>query len=273
MRLQRERRGFLWELIERHYGARNAFLAIYKTYEARVKHLVGERGTPRDKLKLTATETRKLFDTRRLQALIADQVEPLRSVAHALFRENNVPDLYDSKVSRIYHELCVLNEEHLSVHNFPPGGSPREFHRLFREVSQYYPQRLRRVRDLLARAQHRLDELLPEFHDDAIVLRSVYLFRERLWPEGTRAGLTRFLGKMFPAHGAAHGLLAIARSFFKAGFFEQAAASAKTGIAVASRQEKARTATAQQHKETVRELDRLLARAEAEKKALEEQEA
>lgn len=269
-RLQ-ERTGLVWELIEHHYGARNAFLAIHRAYEARVARLVADRGTSREKLKLTAAETKDLFDTWRLQALIRDHVEPLRAAAHALFRDNNVSDLYDSKVSRIYHELCVLNEEHLSVRNFPPDGPPREFARLFREVSEYYPERLRRVRDLFTRAQHRIDDLLPTFRTGAIVLRSVFLFRERLWPEGTTAGLTRFLARMFPDKGAAHGFLAIARSFFRAGFHEQAVECARMGLAVAARLQRASDAS--HPGESARKLERLLARAEAARAALEEQEA
>lgn len=262
------RLGLLWQLIEHHYAVRNLFLAIYKTYEARVARLVEERGLPRDKLRLNPAETKDLFDTYRLRMLISEHVEPLREVSHELFRNDEVSDLYDSKASRIYHELSVLNEEHLSVRNFPPDGPAREFSRLFQEVSEYYPQRLRRVRDLLARAQHRLDDLLPQFRDDPIVLRSAFLFRKQLWPEHTRAGLTRFLAKMFPNRGAPHGFLKIAGSFHKAGFHAQAVEGAKMGIAVASSQEKSRKTPAKEHKETVRKLDRLLARAETEMKAL-----
>ncbi|MHC5052901.1 MAG: hypothetical protein ACYTGK_20115, partial [Planctomycetota bacterium] len=178
---------------------------------------------------------------------------------------------YDSKVSRIYHELSILKEEHLSVRDFPRGGGgSREFARLFREVSEYYPQRLRRVRDLFARATQRLEELLPRFSADAIVLRSAYLFRNDLWPDNPGLGLGRFLNKMFPAEGVAHGFLQIARSFFRAGFFDNAMESARMGVRAAAKKAQARSSQGQEAREITADLDRMIARAEAELKALEE---
>ena len=129
--------GLPWAILECHYVSRAAFLAVFKAYEGRVTRLVKERGIPRDKLKLDPTETRDLFDTWRLNELIEKNLVSLREVSHAFFREQDVPEPYDSKVSRIYHELSILKEEHLSVRDFPRGGGgSREFARLFREVSE-----------------------------------------------------------------------------------------------------------------------------------------
>ena len=98
-------------------------------------------------MRLNPSETRDLFNSEALRDLIVRWVEPLRETARGYFRESNVSEPYDTKVSRIYHELSILLEEHLSVLNFPRAGSAREFGRLFREVSEYYPIRLRRMRD------------------------------------------------------------------------------------------------------------------------------
>jgi hypothetical protein len=272
-RKEESRRGRAWKIIRHHYASRHAFNEIFRIYEARVAALVKERGLPREDLKLTADQTKELFDTGRLNAIIRDELLPLREQAHVLFRENDIAEPYDSTVSRIYHELSILKEEHLSVRDWPRHGPTREFSRLYREVSEYYPQRLRRVRDLFNRAQRRLDQLLPSFREDRILLRSVHLFREELWPENPRGGLVRFLSKMFDAEGAAHGFLQIARSFFKAGFFAEAADSAGMGVAAAGKQAQARSTRAKQLRETISELDSLAARAEAEDKLLREQEA
>jgi hypothetical protein len=263
--------GLPWAVLEWHYISRAAFLAIFKSYESRVLRLVEERGMPREKLKLDPTETRDLFDTWRLNELIEKDLVMLREVSHEFFRKQDVPEPYDSKVSRIYHELSILKEEHLSVRDFPRGGGgSREFARLFREVSEYYPQRLRRVRDLFARATQRLEELLPRFSANTIVLRSAFLFRNDLWPDNPRAGLTRFLGKMFPAEGVAHGFHQVARSFFRAGFFDHAIESARMGVRAAAKKAQARSARGQEARELTAELDRIIARAQAELKALEE---
>lgn len=262
-------RGRAWQILEHHYGSRNRFLAVHRAYEERVARLVAERGVQREKLRLSPAETRDLFDTESLTTLIARHVLPLREASHSYFRDADVAEPYDSNVSRIYHELSILKEEHLSVRSFPKDLGTREFTRLFREVSEYYPQRLRRVRDLFARATRRLEEKLPEFRGDTIVLRSAFLFREELWPDNPRTGLARLLGKMFPSEGGVHGFLEIARSFFRAGFFDYAIASARMGVAVAGKEAQARTTRAQQLRETISELDKLVARAQTEKKALE----
>lgn len=262
-------RGQAWRILLHHYQSRNAFLRIHRDYEERVRSLVSERGVDRGKLRLTPEETKGLFDTARLKALIESAVIPLREASHAYFRYQDVAEPYDSEVSRIYHELSILKEEHLSVRDFPTQLNAREFARLFREVSEYYPQRLRRVKDLFTRAQRRLDELLPRFRGDRIVLRSAFLFREELWPDNPRAGLARFLGRMFREEGVAHGFLEIGRSFLKAGFFDHAIECARLGVAATSKEAQGQGVRAQQVRDTISELDRLIARSETERKALE----
>jgi hypothetical protein len=270
---EREQQGLPWLVIQYHYRSRHAFAHIQRAYESRVKALVAERGVARDRIKLTAQETRLLFDTPELEDLLINMILPLRDASHTMFRFSDIAEPYDSKISRIYHELSILKEEHLSVRDWPKDGGSREFARLFREVSEYYPQRLRRVRDLYQRATKRLEVLLPRFQDNRVVLRSVWLFREELWREQARPGLVRLLDHMFPEGGAPDGFLRIARSFYRAGFFEQAAECAKMGVAAAGRLAQARSSRGHEARDTISELDRLIAHANAEQHALMEQEA
>jgi len=267
------RRGRAWDVIVHHYGGRRAFTAVYRDYEARVRKLVETRGMPRERLELSPQETTRLFDTDRLRSLLTEHVAPLRDASHALFRDEDQAELYDTDVSKIYHELSILKEEHLSVRDFPRDRAGREFARLFREVSQYYPQRLRRVRNLFARAQRLLEALLPGFREDAIVLRSAFLFRGDLWPDAPEEGFARFLGKMFPDGGAAAGFLVVARSFHGAGFLEEAAQCARVGIAGAKVTGGAGAARAAPGRDTIGDMEALVARAEAEWKALQEADA
>jgi len=127
------------------------------------------------------------------------------------------------------------------------------------------------VKEIFARAERRLEELLPRFADDRITLRSAYLFREQLWPDNPRVGIARFLAHMFPEEGEVYGFLQIARSFLRAGFFTEAEECARMGVAVAGKKAQARTSKAKAVRETIAELDRLAARAEAERQALEEE--
>ena len=97
------------------------------------------------------------------------------------------------------------------------------------------------------------------------------MFRSDLWPEDTTAALINFLDRMFVEEGAPHGFLQIARSFFKAGFFEDSAECARLGAAAGGRQAQARSSRARELRETISELDRLAARADAERRALQDQ--
>ncbi len=265
------RLGLVWSVLHLHFESRRSLHAIFREYEARVARLVKERGQPREDIKLTASATQDLFDTWRLKELFDGHIGPLHNASRALFRSAAEVDPYDSYISRVFHELAILLEEHLSVREFPRTGGARPFARLFREVSEYYPQRLRRMKELFARAQKRLIEILPGFAGDTIVLRSCFLFREEMWPDNPKSGLTRFLTNMFPEQGAAEGYHRVARSFFKAGFFDEAEQCARLGAASLGKEAQARSSHAQKVRETISELDRLASRAGAERLALQEQ--
>ncbi len=258
-------------MVRAHYLCRRTFTEIHRAYEERVAAYVKKSGKTRENLRLSVSETRSLFETSALDHLIDDGLERLRDFARTCFGDEDDVELYDSRVSRIYHELAILREEHRSVRNFPREGSRREFTRLFNEISEYYPERLRRVKKIFASAERRLEELLPRYAEDRILLRSAYLFRTDLWPDGSRGALARFLGKMFPDAGEAHGFLQVARSFLRAGFFDEAEECARMGVAVAGKKAQARTTRAKEVRETIAELDRLTARAAAERQALQEE--
>ena len=121
-----------------------------------------------------------------------------------------------------------------------------------------------------AGAQKRFEQILPQFADDPIVLRSAYLFRAELWPDDPGRSLHRFLQKVFHGEGTLHGFVMVARSFLKTGFYEHAAAAARLGVAVCGKSAQARSTRAQQIREDSAELDRIAARAEAQLAALQE---
>ena len=76
---------------------------------------------------------------------------------------------------------------------------------------------------------------------------------------------------MFPTEYVAHGFHQVARSFFKAGFFDHAIESARMGVRSAAKKAQARSARGQEARDLTAELDRIIARAETELKALEDE--
>ncbi|HVG94380.1 MAG TPA: hypothetical protein VND21_08025, partial [Planctomycetota bacterium] len=209
----------VWDFLVAFYASRRAFLRIFKRYEARVMRFARDAGVHREDLMLAPQELARLFHTKRLQHLRDVRLEALRRFAHGLFRDAGVVEPLDTISSHIFHEASILMEEHQSVVRFQHFEDPRRYAQLFEEVSGYYPMRLRRIRKLFADGLRRIEELLPEWGRDRVVVRSAFLFGDRVfrgvWEEGALEGL---YARMYPAGGAAEGFLEAGRSFHASGF-------------------------------------------------------
>ncbi len=222
-----------WDFLYAFFASRRAFHAIYQRYEARVLRFAREAGVHRDDLRLPPENLARLFHLPRLHHLRDDLVGPLRELAHGLFREVGVVEPLDTTCSHVFHEASILMEEHQSVVRFQHLSDPRRYAQVFEEVSGYYPTRLRRIRRLFADGLRRLEELLPAWSRDRVVVRSAYLFGERVargvYDEGGRAGL---YVRMYPDGGAAEGYLEAGRSFHGSGFLPLAREALEASIAV-----------------------------------------
>ena len=221
----------VWDFLTAFFASRRGFQSVYRRYEARVLKFARDAGVHRDDLVLQPTDLARLFYPKRLQHLRDQRLAPLRSFAHALFREAGVVEPLDTTCSHIFHELSILAEEHQSVVRFQHLSDPRRYQQLFDEVSGYYPIRLRRIRRLFADALRRLEELLPGWSRDRVVVRSAYLFGERMargvWEED---GLQGLYARLYPAGGAAEGYLEAGASFLASGFLPEAEAALRDSV-------------------------------------------
>lgn len=223
-----------WDFLYAFFASRRAFHAVYQRYEARVLRFAREAGVHRDDLRLPPEGLARLFHLPRLHHLRDDLVAPLRELAHGLFREVGVVEPLDTTCSHIFHEASILMEEHQSVVRFQHLSDPRRYAQVFEEVSGYYPTRLRRIRRLFADGLRRLEELLPGWAHDRVVVRSAYLFGARVargvYEEG---GLEGLYARMYPDGGPAAGYLEAGRSFHASGFASHAREALEASIAVA----------------------------------------
>ncbi len=212
----------IWDFVATFIAARRAFLSIYRRYERRVLSEARGRGVPRAELKLPPQELWRLFHLPRLERLRERRLKPLREQAREIFGAGGDEGLMDAYCGHIYHEISILSEEHRSVGRFVRHHDPRRYRKLFEEVSGYYPLRLNRVLRFFRSAMKRLDELLPGWSRERIVVRSAYLFGERLarraWGEGREA----FYARMYPNGGVVRGYLEAGRSFYESGFQDEA---------------------------------------------------
>jgi hypothetical protein len=217
-----KRGALIWDFLATLIAARRVYLSIYRRFARRVLRAARDRGVPRTELKLGPKDLWELFRLNRLESLRDDRLAPLRALSESIFGEGGDEGLMDSYCGHIFHEISILCEEHRSVGRFVRHHDPRRYRPLFEEVSGYYPLRLNRVMRFFRSAMKRLDELLPRWSDERIVVRSVFLFGDRLGRRAYGHGREDFYARMYPEGGAVRGYLEAGRSFYESGFLEHA---------------------------------------------------
>jgi hypothetical protein len=223
----------LWDFLTTFLAARRAFLTIHRRYERRVISAARERDVSRDELALPPRDLWNLFSLRRLESLRDERLRPLKALGERAFGVEGHEELLDVYCTHLFHECSILAEEHRSVGRFVRIHDRRRYAQLFQEVSRFYPVRLRRMQRFFAAGLRRIEILLPEWVGHRVVVRSTYLFGERLarttWGEGVEA----FYRLMYPRGGAVEGYLEAGKSFSASGFRDQAVEALRRALAAA----------------------------------------
>jgi hypothetical protein len=227
-----------WVLLRTFYGSYRSFHALLDQYERRVSAFAKRYGVDRKQLQLPPEELATLLDSHALAALRDGDLEILRDASHRLFRTANGADAFDSHVSSVYHEVSLLKEEHWTIGEESTQSDFAEYERYYREVNVYYPKRLRHVRNLYGKARKRLERLLPTMARGRVIVRSVYLFGERLVQGVYPGGLEELYGHMYPGGGALQGYTLAAESFLESGFGPEAVTAYDRALAAAERLER-----------------------------------
>lgn len=217
-----KRGALIWDFLTTFVAARRSFLAIYRRYERRVRSAARTRGVPRTELHLAPRELWKLFHPERLERLRDDRLAALRDLSTQIFGPGGDEGLMDAYCGHIFHEISILSEEHRSVGRFVRQHDPRRYRALFEEVSGYYPLRLNRVLRFFRAATKRLDELLPRWSRERVIVRSSFLYGSRLARRAYGEGREALYTRMYPNGGAIRGFCEAGRSFYKSGFTEYA---------------------------------------------------
>ena len=132
--------------------------------------------------------------------------------------------------------MCIrdsLNEEHRSVGRFLRIKDRRRYRQLFEEVSGYYPKRLQRIRRLFTGGMRRIEILLPTWAQYRVVVRSIYLFGDKLAGHAYGKGVEALYVRMYPEGREIEGYLKAARSLQTSGFMARAREAAEKGIEAA----------------------------------------
>ena len=204
---------YRWYLIRDFFHARDRFHLIFRRYEERVLRLSRQMNVDRTKLRIPWERLRELIGFRSLSELQGAELDHLMWVSQKLFRTPDSTDKLDTLVAQIYHEVSILKEEHYTLKGDALAFDEEAYGRLFAEVSEYYPKRLRHIRTLFIKARRRLERIVPDLMEGPIVIRSIYLFADELFRRAYRDGLAGFYRKAYPNGGAVEGFLVVSTAF------------------------------------------------------------
>ncbi len=246
----------LWDFFVQFIGAKREFEGIDQHYNERVIQAAAERGVDREVLHLPPKKLFDLFNLKRLEHLRDRRLRPLRLMAREIFGEDGDLGLMGAYCSHIFHEVSILSREHRSVGRFVRFDDPERYMTLFNEVSGNYPARLGRTRRFFGHAAKRMDELLAQWAEQRVVVRSAFLFGDRLGRRAYGSGRDGLYTRMYPEGGAFRGYFEAARSFAKSGFAKQTeeARNELRRLAKATRAERPLTATEALYFESTEQL-------------------
>ncbi len=221
---------YIWRIVERFYRSRFHFLRIHDRYEELVAQYVEKRGSPREEIRLLPRELSQLLSYKELEVLRDEYLEPLKEACHSVFRTRDTTELLDRVVNDIFHELSILKEEHYNVLTYdantaapkPGGVLAREQAAVLDEVHDVFPQKVHRLNHLYDVALSRLQRILPSYLDDQVLIRSLFLHRERFVSRAYDRGLIRFYELMYGETKVFEGFKGAGDSFYHSGFYELA---------------------------------------------------
>jgi len=231
------------EIIAAFFAAKKSFEAQYENYERMVEEYAQKLMVDRQELHLDSKEVAGLLDFKAVEELRNKHLRQLKDLAHEMFREDDTTDIFDKYVSDIYHETSILKEEHYSVlvyaSAYEEGAATdlTERDKILEEVHEFLPRKLHQIANLFEKAQARLEEILPQYGEERVFVRSLYLFGAELLQGIYKGGLEEFYGKVYPSGGPVEGYLTVARSFYESGFQEQAGAALRKARAVLKKSE------------------------------------
>ncbi len=224
----------IWKIIEVFYKSWLMFRQVHDLYEEKVSTYSRERGVPRDKLKLSPADLAGLIDFLKLEQLRDDYLIALKAHCHNIFRGHDKTDLLDRYVSDIFHEISILKEEHYTVQHYAPvwesAHAEVELESIMAEAAEIFPKKIYHVNFLFQTALERIEKLLSNFHNNEIMLRSLFLNRNGLVEAAYDGGIGTFYSHIFPNTGPTEGYYQTGLSFFNSAFFELAIEAFTKGV-------------------------------------------
>ncbi len=234
-----------WRVVERFYCARRVFSSVHDRYEQIVQGYVEKFDLPREEIRLAPRELVELLSTQDLEELRDQYLMPLKQACHRLFRTEVSTDFLDRLVNDIFHELSILKEEHYNVLTYDVDDAARnsdperdlqlEQKAVLDEVHAMFPQKVHRIAHLFDVGTSALEALLHRWKQDPVLIRSLFLQRDRFVKESYKDGLCHFYRLMYGEQNAWQGYRIVGDSFLASGFVSHAHVAYSEGLESLSR--------------------------------------
>ena len=224
---------YIWTIIERFFQAQVFYMGEHDRYESLVAQYVKRFGIPRGDIRLEPEELSGLLQFKQLERLRDDYLSPLKDACHALFRTDDSTDYLDRLVNDIFHETSILKEEHYNVLTYGPheehDGHGIEQETILAEAHDLFPIKVHRLRHLFEMARKRIEEILPSYKENRVLIRSLFLYRNDFVEDSYAEGLVDFYCVLYGRDRAFEGFRVVGDSFLDSGFYKHAIDSYRTG--------------------------------------------
>ena len=228
----------IWTIVERFYRSHRTFMGIHARYESIVAEYVDRLEMPREKIRLGARELSELLKYKELEVLRDDYLSPLKEACHRLFRTKDSTDILDRLINDIFHELSILKEEHYNVLTYDADQTPAavpgegglrkgfelqlEQQAVLDEVHAMFPAKVHRIHHLFEVSLSAVEALMPQYRENRVLIRSLFLHRHRFVARVYEEGLNRFYQLMYGEDRIFDGFTLAGDSFYHSGFYDEA---------------------------------------------------
>ena len=218
---------YLWTIVERFYRALKLFMEQHDRYEGKVADHVKALKQPREDIRLDQVGLSELLHFKKLENIRDAYLLPLKDACHVLFRSRDSTDFLDRLVHDIFHEISILKEEHYNILTYAPGQKPddperEEMTAILDEVHALFPLKVHRLKHLFEVARGRIEQILPRYRDNVVLIRSLFLHRDGFVAEAYDGGLLHFYKLLYGEDRLFDGFRAVGDSFYHSGFYQQA---------------------------------------------------
>jgi len=210
-----------WRMIKVFFNSFNFFRKLENNFTENIRKPISNAKGKSSNLYETFIEH---LEPTELEELRDTYLVELRNLSHSEFRSRKKTNRINIYISKIFHEFSIKKKKKFILdHYFQRKDliSESTIYQMVKQTFELFETKMDHIAILFKNAKGRLEEILPNYRNDDFILRNLYLEGPKLLKNFYQYPIKEVLDYMFIEGGFSSGMLAIASSFSKGGFFEQ----------------------------------------------------